>query len=174
MLDSILTLNNLYIKIILISALPITELRFSIPYFILAKNIHWSSVFILSIIGNILIGVLIIYIIAPAMIYLKQNIYLSRPINYILHRTRSRSLLINNFKLFGLIIFVSIPMPFTGVWTGALAANLLSIGKKRAVIGIIIGVIISACIVTILTLLGNEIWINFIENEVNKKLGIIK
>ena len=170
MLDSILTLNNLYIKIILVSALPITELRFSIPYFILAQNIHWTTAFIFSVIGNILIGVVIIYIIAPIMIYLKQNIYLSRPINYILNRTRSRSMLINNFKLFGLIVFVGIPMPFTGVWTGALAAHLLSIGKKRAVLGIIAGVLISACIVTILTILGNEIWINFIE----KKLGIIK
>ena len=83
-------------------------------------------------------------------------------------------MLINNFKLFGLIIFVGIPMPFTGVWTGALAAYLLSIEKKRAVAGIIIGVIISACIVTVITILGNEIWLNFIESEVNKKLGIIK
>ena len=174
MLNSLLTLNNLYIKIILVSALPITELRFSIPYFILAHNIHWPTAFIFSVIGNILIGILIIYIIAPIMIYFKQNMYLSKPINYILNRTKSKSLLINNFKLFGLILFIAIPMPFTGVWTGSLAAHLLSIEKKRAVIGIVIGVIISACIVTILTILGNEIWINFIETEVNKKLGIIK
>ena len=99
MLNSILTLNNLYIKIILVSALPITELRFSIPYFILAQNIHWSTAFIFSVIGNILIGVVIIYIIAPIMIYLKKNIYLSRPINYILNRTRSKSMVLDISKL---------------------------------------------------------------------------
>ena len=46
-----------------------------------------------------------------------------------------------------------------------IVSKYLSIGKKRAVVGIIIGVIISACIVTVITILGSEIWLNFIENE---------
>ena len=55
--------------------IPVTELRFSIPYFILIEEIAWSKVFILSIIGNITIGILILYIIAPVMMTLKKNQY---------------------------------------------------------------------------------------------------
>ena len=174
MVDSILALQNIYFKIILISSFPITELRFSIPYFILFEDISWDVAFVFSIIGNISIGIIIIYVIGPIMYYLKKYSYFAKPINYILRRTRTRSSVINNFKLLGLIIFVGIPLPFTGVWTGSLAAYMFSISKKKAVFGIVIGVLISGMIVTALTLLGNEIWLQFLENDLNKKLGIVK
>ena len=66
MLD--LVLNNEFLKILFISMLPITELRLSIPYFILTEQIMWQKVFIISIIGNIIIGLLVVYIIAPMML----------------------------------------------------------------------------------------------------------
>ena len=158
----------------LVSSFPITELRFSIPYYILYKNIDWTIAASYSIIGNIMVGLIVISVIGPIMNYFKNNSILSRPINYILNRTASKSKIINNFKFMGLIMFIGIPLPFTGVWTGALAAYIFSISNKRAIIGIIFGVLISSIIVTSLTLIGNEIWINFLEGELNKKLGIVK
>ena len=68
-------------------------------------------------------------------------------------------------------MFIGIPLPFTGVWTGALGAYILDLPKRFVIISIILGVIISAFIVTILTLIGNEYWISFIGDEINKKLG---
>ena len=137
--------------------LPITELRFSIPYFILTEQIMWQKVFIISIIGNIIIGLLVLYIIAPMMLLLKKNRYFYRTINYILNRTKSKSAIINNYKLLGLILFIGIPLPFTGVWTGALASYLFSISHKKSITGIIIGVLISSIIVLILTSIGQEV-----------------
>ena len=155
MLDLVINnINNEFLKILFISMLPITELRLAIPYFILGEDILWQKVFIIAIIGNIIIGLLVLYVVAPMMFLLKKNPYLSRTINYILNRTKSKSTIINNYKLIGLILFIGIPLPFTGVWTGALASYLFSISRKKSMIGIILGVLISSIIVLTLTLTG--------------------
>ena len=156
MLDFILNIDNEFLEILIISMLPITELRFSIPYFILKESVIWQKVFIVSIIGNILIGLLVLYVIAPIMFILKKNPYFHKIINYILNRTRSKSLIINNYKLIGLIFFVGIPLPLTGVWTGALASYLFSMSRRRAMIGIILGVLLSSFIVLFITLAGKK------------------
>ena len=157
MLENILNINNEFIEILIISMLPITELRFSIPYFILKEQLLWEKVFFISILGNIFIGLLIRYIIAPIMILMKRNKYLKKIINYILNRTKTKSKIINNYKMVGLILFIGIPLPLTGVWTGALASYLFSISKKRSMIGIIVGVLMSSIIVLSLTLIGREV-----------------
>ena len=157
MLNGILNINNDLIEILIISMLPITELRFSIPYFILVEKLSWYKVFAVSIIGNILIGIFIITILGPIMIFFKKNFYLRRIINYIINRTRNKSKTIEIYKFLGLILFIGIPAPFTGVWTGSLAAYLLSLEKKKSYLGIIIGVIISATIVLIITLFLKEL-----------------
>ena len=157
MLNNILNINNEFLEILIISMLPITELRFSIPYFIIIEQVAWQKVFFISIFGNIFIGLLVRYIIAPVMIMLKMNNFFKRSINYILNRTKSKSGIINNYKLAGLVLFIGIPLPLTGVWTGSLASYLFSISKKRSIIGIVVGVLISSIIVLSLTLLGKEI-----------------
>jgi len=157
LIELILNIDNEFLKILFISMFPITELRFSIPYFILVEEVVWQKVFIVSIIGNILIGILVLYVIAPTMFFLRKNHYLHKIINYILNRTKSKSSLINNYKLVGLILFIGIPLPFTGVWTGALASYLFSISRKRSMAGITIGVLISSIIVLSLTLIGQEV-----------------
>ena len=157
MLENILNINNEFIEILIISMLPITELRFSIPYFILKEQLLWEKVFLISILGNIFIGLLIRYIIAPIMILMKKNKYLKKIIKYILNRTKTKSKIINNYKMVGLILFIGIPLPLTGVWTGALASYLFSISKKRSMIGIIVGVLMSSIIVLSLTLIGREV-----------------
>ena len=156
MLDLILNIDNQFLEILFMSMIPIGELRFSIPYFILKEQIMWQKVFIVSILGNIFIGILVLYIIAPVMFFLKKNRYFYKIINYILNRTRSKSLIINNYKLMGLILFVGIPLPLTGVWTGALASYLFSMSRKRAMLGIVLGVLLSSFIVLFITLAGKK------------------
>tara|TARA_Y100000996_G_scaffold375808_1_gene326792 strand:+ start:392 stop:880 length:489 start_codon:yes stop_codon:yes gene_type:complete len=161
LLENILNIDNEFIEILIISMLPITELRFSIPYFILKEQLLWQKVFLISIIGNIFIGLSIRYIIAPIMILMKKNKYFKNIINYILNRTKTKSKIINNYKMLGLILFIGIPLPFTGVWTGALASYLFSISKRRSMIGIIAGVLISSIIVLCLTFISKELGSTF-------------
>ena len=134
--------------------LPVTELRFSIPYFILVENIPWFKVFVFSIFGNIFIGIFVRYIISPIMLFFRKNKYFNRIISYIINRTYTSSRRIKKYKAMGLILFIGIPLPFTGVWTGSLAAYLFSIPKLYSFLGIVLGVLLSGVIVTLLSLTG--------------------
>ena len=60
-------ISNEYIRIFIISMLPITELRFSIPYGIIFLNLDWKYTMISSIIGNISVGIIVLYLIGPFM-----------------------------------------------------------------------------------------------------------
>ena len=152
--------------------LPITEQRLSIPYFIIYEEFLWHHVVPISILGNILIGIVIYLIISPILMQLSKIKMLKYLINLIINNASKRIKKIKNKnKLLGLILFIGIPLPFTGVWTGALGGYLLNLKKRDMIIGIILGVLLSAIIVGSLTLLGNEIWISFIKDSINKKLG---
>jgi len=147
-------IDSEHIKIFIISMAPVTELRFSIPYGILLKSMAISDVVLLSIIGNIIIGIVILYIIGPLMRFFRRFSFLKKIIDYIFHRTLNKGKIVERIKFWGLVIFVGIPLPLTGVWTGALAAYLFGIPTKRSVIAIIIGVLLSATIVTSITLIS--------------------
>ena len=61
---------------------------------------------------------------------------------------------IKKYEHLGLLVFVAIPLPFTGAWTGALIAYLFDLNFSKSLITIFIGVIIAATIMTILILYG--------------------
>ena len=145
--------------IFIISIAPITELRLSIPYGILFTELDWKIVYIISVFGNISIGIFVLFIL-PHMIYAISRFYLiDKFYNFCVKRAFSKSKIINKLKYIGLIIFVAIPLPFSGVWTGALASNILSLSKYKSITAIIYGVLISSSLVTYLTLLGQNIFI---------------
>ena len=156
-----LIIDNLFqnevFKVFLLSMLPITELRFSIPYGINVYSIPIFQVVLISILGNILIGILIVYIIGPIMYYLKKVPIFNKLINYIFNRTLNKSKSIEKRKFYGLLLFVSIPLPMTGVWTGALAAYLLNLNRYHSIFAISLGVMLSATIVTALTLFSIDL-----------------
>jgi uncharacterized membrane protein len=68
-------------------------------------------------------------------------------------RTRARSAIIERLELLGLALFVAIPLPLTGAWTGAVAAFLFQFKNRDAFIAIAFGVLIAGVVVT-LTCLG--------------------
>jgi len=148
---------NENIKIFILSMLPITELRFSIPYGILMYDISITNTVLLSVIGNILIGIIVIYLIGPLMNFLRKVQYIRKIIDNIFKRTKNKGKIINNMKFFGLIIFVGIPLPLTGVWTGSLAAYLFGLSKEKSILAITAGVLVSSTIVTFITLTGRNI-----------------
>ena len=152
---SLFTSNSL--KVFLLSMFPITELRFSIPYGYFVLNQSIVTVSIISIFGNILVGVLIIYIIGPIMNILIKINPLSYIIKKIFERTKHKGKIINNLKMLGLIIFIGIPLPFTGVWTGSLASYLFGFSKIRSVVSVCIGVLISSFIISIICMFSNEL-----------------
>ena len=144
-------MENEYLKIFLMAMLPIAELRLSIPVGLLEYNLSWVYVFIASIAGNFIICIPIIYGFRYAERILRKNYYSRKFLERIFRRTRSRGRIINLYKYYGLILFVAIPFPLTGAWTGCLASYLFGFSKKKSLIAIMLGLIISASLVTIIT-----------------------
>ncbi len=160
MLDSILDLNLAKeLIVILISALPIFELRASIPVAIQILELPWPYAFLLAIIGNMLPVPFILLFLESAAKLLSRIAVMKRFFDWLFERARNRSGLIHKYKSLGLILLVAIPLPVTGAWTGSLVAVFLGIGFKQAFFSIFAGVIIAGIIVTCLTLLG---WIGAI------------
>ncbi len=139
--------------IAIVSALPIVELRLSIP---LAFFLHIPLVyaFPLAIIGNLIpVPFLLLFwnYIARA---LGRVPLLNRGLDWILEHTRRRGKIVEKYERMGLILLVAIPLPGTGAWTASIVAFLFGLPFKRSLISITIGVLIAGVIVTVLCLLG--------------------
>ena len=137
----------------LIALFPIAELRVAIPLALTVYKLSlWQAIFF-SVLGNIVPVFFILYFIDPVSKFLMGR---SKIFNcfftWLFKRTRIKfEGKYGKYGLIALAIFVAIPLPMTGAWTGALAAFLFQIPKKQAAIYIILGVLGAAIIVTILT-----------------------
>lgn len=140
--------------VVIISMIPVIELRGSIPIAILLFNIHWLEAAILSIIGN-MIPIPFILLLINWFFALISKVKIGRKITeWLFIRTKRKGKSIEKYEAIGLAIFVGIPLPGTGGWTGALAANIFGIKFWRAMLCIFLGVVMAALIVTILSLMG--------------------
>ena len=112
------------IGIFLISLLPVIELRGSIPvgYY---QGLPWYTNMITSIIGNLLPVPFILLFVVKVFEFMKKRNIMVGFIEKIEKRAMSRSDSIANKEFIGLMLFVAIPLPGTGAWTGALIAALL-------------------------------------------------
>ena len=147
-----LDLSNV-LKVIGIAASPIAELRVAIPWAIW-HDFPWYYAFLLAIIGNIIPVPLLLLFFNSLSRFLSKNSILERMLHRFLERTRRRGTIIEKYERIGLILFVAIPLPMTGAWTGALAATLFGLSFRRAFFSILTGILISGAIVTIFSLLG--------------------
>jgi len=143
-----------WIVIIIISMLPIIELRGAIPVAMFFYDMPWTEAAALAIIGNMLpIPVVLLFCDAVFKIIRKTKIGI-RFTDWLYHRTRRKGKVVEKYQAWGLSIFIGIPLPVTGAWTGSLAANVFGIRFWRAMLFIFIGVSMAAVIVTSLCLLG--------------------
>jgi len=140
--------------VVIIAALPILELRGALPVAINLFHMPWYWAFCLAVIGNLLpVPILLLFFDSLAKAISKVDIG-KRLVNWILQRTRRHGEVIERYERIGLILFVAIPLPVTGAWTGSIAAFLLGLKFNYAFLSILCGVIIAGAIVTCLCLLG--------------------
>ncbi|MFH1854771.1 MAG: small multi-drug export protein [Candidatus Omnitrophota bacterium] len=140
--------------IIFLSALPVTELRASIPIGILILKQSVGTVFFLAIIGNIIPIAPVYFLLEPVSGFLSRTACMRRFFEWLFSRAKKRAGLIERYEAIGLMLFVGIPFPGTGVWTGCLVASILRMRFLPTFLAASAGVIIAAVIVTALTLLG--------------------
>ncbi len=142
------------LKVLLIAASPIAELRVAIPLAIIDFDFPWYHTLLIAVIGNMLPVPFILLFLDVATRLLSRVAIFKRVLNWLFERTRRRGRIIERYKRIGLALFVAIPLPFTGAWTGSLAAVLFGISFNHAFLSIFLGVVIAGVIVTCLTLLG--------------------
>ena len=133
----------------LVSMLPIVELRGGIPVAALL-GIDFLPALTLCVLGNLLPIPFILLLIIPIFNWMKKTKLFSPLVTKLESKTLSKRDRLEKGEFWGLMIFVGIPLPGTGAWTGALLAALLGIKFKKAIVAIICGVLIAAAIMSIL------------------------
>lgn len=146
--------------IFVVAALPLSELRGAIPLGILGFGFSPLKAFLLSVIGNIMPILPILLGLDIVSKYLSQKFrFFDSFFTWVFERTRIRHN--NHFHHWGdlaLLIFVAIPLPLTGAYSGAVAAFVFGIPKKHAFWSITLGVIFAGLIVTFATLFGGRVF----------------
>lgn len=131
--------------------LPVIELRGAIPLGVSMGLGHVTSL-VVSVIGNLLPVPFIILFIRRIFEWLrKKSARLERVVTRLENKAAGKRTLIYKSQIIGLILFVAIPLPGSGAWTGALIATVLGIRLKIAFPAISIGVILAGFLVVGLT-----------------------
>ncbi|MEW6170304.1 MAG: small multi-drug export protein [Candidatus Omnitrophota bacterium] len=139
--------------IIIVGALPILEVRWAIPQALIWKMSFFKA-FWLSVLGNIIPIAPTLFLLEPISNKLRRFKIWSHFFDWLSERTKKNSDLIQKYEALGLMLFVAVPFPGTGAWTGCLAASLFKIRFRYAFIAIVLGVIGAAIIVSSLCAFG--------------------
>ncbi len=133
--------------VIFFSMLPLIELRGAIP---LGISLGLSPIHstILSIMGNIIIVPFLLKLLQPIMKFFEKTVIFSKTIGWVKRRSMRKAGTIKKYSLWGLFIFVAIPIPTTGVWTGSVIASLLKLDFKKAFLAMTLGIIAAGIIVS--------------------------
>ncbi len=152
--NEILNSLNPYVATFLLAIMPIGEMRISIPVALGFYKLSLSEALFISIVADIFIATLLIYFVNHVNDWIKgRSVKVDQILNKIFERTRRN--FFHKHRVWGdlaLMLLVAIPLPFTGIWTGALAAWLLEIPKGQALLYITLGIMISAYIVAFVSL----------------------
>jgi len=155
---------NQVIWMMILTILPISELRGGIPYGILAGGMHWLPVFVICVLANIAIGVVLYFALGFITIIATRISFINR--FYQRYVTKSQNKIhkaVEKWGVLGLAIFIGIPLPMTGVYTGTIGAKLINMSFKRYLIAMSLGVLIAGIIVTIVVLTGAEAFRIFVK-----------
>ena len=141
-----------WLVVFIISVCPILECRLGMFTAIVLLEMNPFVGFIISFLGNILPIPCILLLINWIFKVLKKVPGINKAIFWLENKTMQKRDKIDKYGIWGLLIFVAIPLPGTGGWTGALLASLLELDKKKSFLVISLGVFIAGLIITVLSL----------------------
>lgn len=135
----------------LVSMVPVVELRGGIPFGVTAGLPVWAA-YLAAVIGNLLpVPFIIVYIRRIFQWMRRRSARLNSLADRLERKAHLKGQKVTKYKYLGLAIFVAIPLPGTGAWTGALAAAFLDMPLRRALPSIFIGVLVAGAAVSALT-----------------------
>lgn len=137
------------ITIFLISMMPILELRGGMAAArILNLNPYLSL--LICVIANIIPIPLILWFITPVFDWFKKKKFLKGFANWCERHAQKNSGKVDALKYYGLFVFVAVPLPTTGAWTGCLIASLLGLDKKKSMLAAMAGVLVAGLIMLLI------------------------
>ncbi|MFH2002116.1 MAG: small multi-drug export protein [Planctomycetota bacterium] len=147
-------IENPLVHSFVLSLLPISELRGGIPYAV-ANGIHPLTAYIVCVISNILvIPLTFIFLETVHKVFYRVALYQKLFDKFIARTKKKAQKNVDRWGYWGVMMFVAIPLPVTGAYTGTVAAWLLQLDKKRSYGYLALGVVLAGVIVSIATLTG--------------------
>ncbi|MBN1445020.1 MAG: small multi-drug export protein [Candidatus Omnitrophica bacterium] len=137
---------------LILAMLPISELRGAMPYGV-HSGIPFLKVLLISVIGNLIPVIPLYFLLNKILLFLSRFRTGKRFSDWLVAHTLKKSKVIQMYEMLGLIIFVGIPLPMTGAWTGTIASVLLKLKPRYYLTGVICGVLLAASIVSLLIFL---------------------
>ena len=136
--------------IFLLSMMPLLELRGGLLAASLLK-IPYLHALVLSIIGNILPIPFVLFFFSKAVSFLEKFTYTKPLAHWFRKKVDAHRKSVEKYDFWGLVLFVGIPLPGTGAWTGAMVAALLKMNRKKSLLAIFLGLVLASCIMSLLS-----------------------
>ena len=140
------------VLVVVVAMLPIFELRGAIPLAMGVFHMSFAQSFLLAVLGNMIPVLPLLLFLDPVSNWLRGFRSFDRFFNWLFARTRRRGEKVMKYETLGLILFVAVPLPITGAWTGCAAAFVFGVRFRRAFLSIFTGVLIAGTIVSALTI----------------------
>ncbi len=142
------TTASKYIFVFFLSLLPILELRGGLIAASLL-GLPPLNAFLLCLVANILIIPFVLFLMETILNLLSKISFLKKIIDWWKNKAISKKETIEKYGYLGILIFVAVPLPGSGAWTGCLIAVLLGLDKKKSFIAALLGVLIAGIIMMI-------------------------
>jgi len=140
--------------VFLTAILPVSELRGAIPLALLKFNFPLWKAFLIGITGNTLPCIPLILFLNLFEKFSEKNKILNKVFKFFKLRALKRKKLIEKYEIIGIYLFVSIPLPFTGAWTGCLLAYLFQTPPLKTFLAVFFGILTAGIIVSGILIVG--------------------
>ena len=144
------TLLGKYLLVFIISLMPILELRGGLIAAALLKLDPLPS-YIISIVGNIIPIPLILWFLDSVFAFMKKHNILKKIVLFCEKKGNEKKGKIEKYGFWGLVLFVGLPLPGTGAWTGCLIATILRMNRKKAFLAAMLGVLMASIIMMLIS-----------------------
>lgn len=142
-----LSLKN-YLWVFFLSMVPVLELRAAIPIGA-ALGLEWVANYLICVIGNMIPVPIILLFVRHVLEWMKKIPRLDKIALWVENKAQKNTPKVQKYASLGLLIFVALPLPGTGAWTGALVAAMLDMRMKYAIPSIFCGVLIAGLIMSL-------------------------
>jgi uncharacterized membrane protein len=150
---------NEILALILLTLTPFLELRASIPYGVFNTELSLLSIFLIVVTVNIILAPLLFLFLKYFVGFFLQMKFIDKIYQKTVVRTQHKvHRYVEKYGILGLAIFIGIPLPGSGVYSGALAAYILGFRFRDFFRAAVMGVVIAAVIVTLISVAGDGAW----------------